>query len=92
MFPDLDIAAKFAREAREARATVRALELRAGQATDEDGRYWLARVSALERLIPAAQHAITTGEVEQLRAAVAAVDEVLPPVCREGDHAQLVQC
>ena len=92
MFPDLDIAAKFAREAREARATVRALQLRVGEADDEDGRYWLARVSALERLIPAAQRAIATGETAELAAAIAAVDDVLPPVCRQGDHAQLVQC
>lgn len=70
-----------------ARAKLRALELETGRATDDDGRYWLARVTALEHVAAAARGVDdTAGSLARLQEAIRRLDGVQARVCREGDH------
>jgi hypothetical protein len=73
--------------ARFARAKLRALELKTGQATDDDGRYWLQRVTALEHVATAARNVDDTAEsLVRLHDALATLDRIRGPLCRPGDH------
>jgi hypothetical protein len=57
------------------------------RATDETGRYWLARVKAFEQLHIVAQRVVDgVASHDELGRAAAAVDDVPVPVCRDGDH------
>jgi hypothetical protein len=79
---------RMARERREASAALRALEAATGtRATDDTGRYWLARTAAFEQL-----HVVTQRYLEgrasrdELASAATALDTVPLPACRAGDH------
>lgn len=73
-------------EATHAAAELRQLEADVGRSASADGRYWLARTAALERVAEAAATASRTGSVEVLRVPLAELRSVPAPACNPNDH------
>lgn len=73
------------RRTRLARAELRQLEQDTGQSASADGRYWLIRTAALERLVPAAECAVK-GDVEPLKRELEVLRRIATPACNPNDH------
>jgi hypothetical protein len=84
----LHVVPRLEREARMARAELRALEQKTGQTADQHGAYWLARTAAMETLTEAARQALRTGDLSLLAQPLRVVQSIPAPACNVADHAE----